>query len=86
MPLSMLSCKHGWSLETARRHLAKAVDEVRSCYVGLILRVAWSADRHGSNATGAGGGVELWGNAKRSMLLAISRCSRASWVALSPQA
>jgi hypothetical protein len=47
MPLSMLSCKHGWSLETARRHLAKAVDEVRSCCVGLILRVAWSADRHG---------------------------------------
>ena len=47
MPLSMLSCKHGWILEMARRHLAKAVDEVRSCCVGLILRVAWSADRHG---------------------------------------
>jgi hypothetical protein len=46
MPLSTLSCKHGWTLEAAHSHLAKAVYKVRSCCAGLILHVAWSADRH----------------------------------------
>ena len=49
----MLALKHGRPLEEVRSHLAKAIHDVRSQFVGLILHVAWLAEDGAGPSKGA---------------------------------
>ncbi len=54
MSLINLSFQHGQSLDDARIHLEKAVEDVRAKLGPMVRRVEWAADRNSVLLSGTG--------------------------------
>jgi hypothetical protein len=60
MALINVSLKHGVTVDEARGHLAKAVDDSRALFGAMVRSTEWSADRSRVRLDGSGFWVEMW--------------------------
>ena len=59
MSMINLSLKHGTTIDEARKHLEKTVDQVRATFGALIHRTDWTPDHNGVKIAGSGFEIDM---------------------------